>query len=103
MADTDEIVHVVLVEWAEGAPADVAEQASRLSTEHLTGIDGVLSVSSGGSVSPEELEAGLDWMLVVRFRDAAARDGYLPHPSHQPVASYLGDASARVVVFDVAA
>ena len=30
MADTDEIVHVVLVEWAEGAPADVAEQATRL-------------------------------------------------------------------------
>jgi len=103
MADTDEIVHVVLVEWAEGAPADVAEQATRLSTEHLTGIDGVLSVSSGESVSPEQLEAGFDWMLVVRFRDAGARDGYLPHPSHQPVASYLGDASASVVVFDVAA
>ena len=30
MADMDEIVHVVLVEWAEGAPADVAEQATRL-------------------------------------------------------------------------
>lgn len=72
MADTNEIVHVVLVEWADDAPADVSEQASRLSTEHLTGIDGVLSVSSGGSVSPEQLEAGFTWMLVVRFRDPAA-------------------------------
>lgn len=103
MTDTNEVLHVVLVEWAEGAPADVAEQASRLSTEHLTGIDGVLWVSSGGSLSPEQLEAGFDWMLVVRFRDPAARDAYLPHPSHQPVAGYLRDASARVVVFDVAA
>lgn len=103
MVGTSELPHVVLVEWAEGAPVDMAEQATRLSTEYLTGIDGVLSVSSGGSVSPEQLEAGFDWMLVARFRDPAARDGYLPDPSHQPVASYLGDASARVVVFDVAA
>ncbi|NRD26330.1 Dabb family protein [Frigoribacterium sp. VKM Ac-2836] len=102
-ADAHEIVHVVLVEWSETAPADASEQASRLSTEHLTGIDGVLSVSSGESVSPEQLEAGFDWMLVVRFRDTAARDGYLPHPSHLPVASHLRDASARVVVFDVEA
>ena len=103
MAETDEIVHVVLVEWAEGAPAGVSEQASRLSTEHLTGIDGVLSVSSGPTVSGEGLEGGFDWMLVVRFRDRAALDAYLPHPEHLPVAGFLRDSAARVVVFDIAA
>jgi hypothetical protein len=103
MTVTDELVHVVLVEWADGAPADVAEQATRLSDELLTRIDGVLSVSSGESVGGEQLEAGFDWMLVVRFRDRAALDGYLPHPSHLPVSAYLRDASARVLVFDIAA
>lgn len=101
MAVVGEVVHVVLVEWADGAPADVASRASRLADEHLTGIDGVLSVSSGESVSTEQLEAGFRWMLVVRFRDLAALDGYLPHPSHLPVAHYLRDESARVVVFDI--
>ena len=57
---------------------------------------------SGPSVSPEGLEGGFDWALVVRFRDAAARDAYLPHPAHQPVADHIGARSARVVVFDVA-
>ena len=101
MAETTEVLHVVLAEWNEGV--DAAAEATRLSDEKLTTIDGVLSVSSGPSIGTEHLEAGFDWMLVVRFRDASARDGYLPHPSHQPVATYLGDASARVVVFDVAA
>jgi hypothetical protein len=101
MAETTEVLHVVLAEWNDGV--DATARSTELSDEHLTTIDGVLSVSSGPTVSGEGLEGGFDWMLVVRFRDAAARDGYLPHPSHQPVATYLGDASARVVVFDVAA
>jgi hypothetical protein len=97
-----EIVHVVLVEW-DTADTTVPERATALAHEHLPTIDGVVSVESGPSVSPEGLEGGFDWMLVVRFRDAAARDAYLPHPAHQPVADHIGAHNARVVVFDVAA
>jgi hypothetical protein len=101
MAETTEVLHVVLAEWNEGA--DAADEATRLSAEHLTRIDGVLSVSSGPSISGEGLEGGFDWMLVVRFRDRAALDAYLPHPEHLPVAGFLGDSAARVVVVDIAA
>ena len=99
MAETTEVLHVVLAEWNEGV--DAAAEATRLSDEKLTTIDGVLSVSSGPSIGTEHLEAGFDWMLVVRFRDRASLEAYLPHPAHLPVAAYLGDSSARIVVFDI--
>jgi len=101
MAETTEVLHVVLAEWKDGV--DAAAEATRMSDEKLTTIDGVLSVSSGPTISGEGLEGGFDWMLVVRFRDRAALDGYLPHPAHLPVAGFLGDSAARVVVFDIAA
>ncbi|MGN8048230.1 Dabb family protein [Curtobacterium sp. 22159] len=91
--------HVVLVEWdrTDGRSAS----ADALAREHLTRIEGVESVRSGESVSTEGLEGGFDWMLVVRFRDRAALEAYLPHPEHQPVATFIQGASARVVVFDI--
>lgn len=91
--------HVVLVEW-DGTPGRSAE-ADAVVQQHLPRIDGVESVHSGESVSTEGKEGGFDWMLVVRFRDRAALEGYLPHPEHQPVASTIGAGSTRVVVFDV--
>jgi hypothetical protein len=91
--------HVVLVGW-DGTAGRSAE-ADALAAEHLVRIDGVESVRSGESVSTEGLEGGFDWMLVVRFRDRQALEGYLPHPEHQPVAEYIGGASTRVVVFDI--
>ncbi len=94
------VTHVVLVTW-DGDDGH-AERADALCREHLTRIDGVESVRSGPSVSPEGKEGGYDWMLVVHFRDRAALEGYLPHPEHRPVAEYLGASSADVVVFDVA-
>lgn len=93
------VTHVVLVEWdgSEGRSA----AADALAREHLAGIDGVESVRSGESVSTEGLEGDFDWMLAVRFRDRAALDAYLPHPSHRPVAEFIRASSDRVVVFDI--
>ncbi|WFR67780.1 Dabb family protein [Curtobacterium flaccumfaciens] len=90
--------HVVLVEWSD---AGASATANALCREHLPRIDGVESVRSGESVSTEGLEGGFDWMLVVRFRDRAALEGYLPHAEHQPVAEFIRSGSARVVVFDI--
>ncbi|WP_158589975.1 Dabb family protein [Amnibacterium setariae] len=96
-----QVVHVVLVEWAEGRDG-AAEEAEGLVDQHLRGIPGVLSVDRGPSVSTEGLESGFDWALVIRFESADAVAAYLPHPDHVVVGRYLGDNSARVVVFDVA-
>ncbi|GAA2751683.1 Dabb family protein [Amnibacterium kyonggiense] len=94
------IVHVVLVEWQDGA--DPAE-ADALVDRHLVPLPGVLTLDRGPSVSTEGLESGFDWALVIRFASADALAAYLPHPEHVVVGSFLQAHAARLVVFDVAA
>ena len=60
-----------------------------------------MSVVEGPSVSTEGLEAEFEWALVVTFESAEARDGYLDHPTHLPVAALIGKWAERVVVFDL--
>ncbi len=95
------VVHVVLVEWGVDTPEDVKESAREAARGFPSRIDGVLSVVEGPSTSPEGLEGGLDYGLVITFADAAARDAYLPHPVHRVLADLIGRHSARVVVYDI--
>ena len=95
-----EIVHVVLVEWREGADPAAADA---LVEQHLVPLPGVLTVDHGPSVSTEGLESGFDWALAIRFVDEAALAAYLPHPEHVVVGRHLQADAARLVVFDLAA
>ncbi|WP_062134478.1 Dabb family protein [Demequina aestuarii] len=101
MADTGSIVHVVLTEWREGMPAESRAEMRLAIGRFAEEIPGVLSVVEGPSVSTEGLESGFEWCLVATFADAAARDGYLDHPTHLPVAAIIGEWAARLVVFDL--
>jgi hypothetical protein len=101
MTARTEITHVVLVRWKPETTDDTRE-AIRASVRALaTEIPGIHRLVEGPSVSPEGLEAGFDYVLVVDFADTDARDRYLPHPAHLPVAEQLGQHSESVVVFDV--
>ena len=101
---TDPVTHVVLVQWRAGtAPDEVSALVAAVhsmtsSPDAIEGIDGLVE---GPSRSPEGLEDGFDWSLVITFRDEAARDAYLPHPRHRVVAEAIGRLAERVVVFDV--
>jgi hypothetical protein len=93
--------HVVLVSWRAGE-AEQAEQVVRpLVADFGQTIPDVLDVVEGHSSSPEGLEDGFDYALVVTFASPEARDAYLPHPAHRPVAEAIGTHAERVVVFDV--
>lgn len=67
-------------------------------------IDGILAITTGANSSPENLEKGFRHGFVVDFRDAAARDAYLPHPEHVRVGTALVEAAeggiAGILVFD---
>lgn len=95
------ISHVVLVSWKSG-PQDPAEERVRAPIrEFVRTIPDVLSVVEGPSSSPEGLENGYDYGFVVTFASAQARDVYLTHPAHLPVATAIGEAAAQIVVFDI--
>jgi hypothetical protein len=95
--------HVVLVEWNAGTTDEALSAVRAAARACVTGIPGIVDLTEGPSVSPEGLERGHDWGLLIAFEDAAARDAYLPHPVHRVLADLIGANAANVVVFDLAA
>lgn len=52
-------------------------------------IPGIIAISAGVDCSPEGLQRSHTHGFTVDFRDAAARDAYLPHPEHQKVGAMI--------------
>lgn len=103
MSTEKSIVHVVLTRWRTDTPDEALAEMGDMVRRFRAEIPGVVSVTEGPSVSTEGLESGYEWALVVTFENAAARDGYLDHPTHLPVAAIIGEWAERLVVFDVSA
>ena len=95
------IVHVVLTQWRADAPNEALTELESIIRRFRAEIPGIVSVVDGASVSTEGLEAEFEWALVVTFDSSGARDGYLDHPTHLPVAALIGKWAERVVVFDL--
>jgi hypothetical protein len=95
------ISHVVLVSWKDGRQYQAEELIRPAIRAFTQTIPGVLSAVEGHSSSPEGLENGFDYGFVITFATAQARDIYLTHPAHLPVAEAIGVASTQVVVFDI--
>ena len=95
------ISHVVLVSWRSGRQADAERSVRPAVRGFVDTVPDVLSVVEGHSSSPEGLEDGFDYGFIVTFATADARDTYLTHPHHLPVAEAIGAAAAKIVVFDL--
>ena len=95
------ISHVVLVSWRSGRQADAEESVRPAVRGFVDTVPDVLFVVEGHSSSPEGLEDGFDYGFIVTFATADARDTYLTHPNHLPVAEAIGAAAAKIVVFDL--
>ena len=103
MSTVGSIAHVVLTQWRADAPSEALSEMREIIGRFQAEIPGVVSVTEGASVSTEGLEAGYEWALVVTFESSDARDGYLDHPNHLPVAAIIGEWAERLVVFDLSA
>ena len=95
------VTHVVLVRWSTDTPLETRDSIRAMARSLATEIPGVTRLVEGPSVSPEGLEQGYDYALILDFENAEARDAYLPHPAHLPVAEQLGTHAESVLVFDV--
>jgi len=65
-----------------------------------TKIDGITAFEWGTDVSPEGLADGFTHCFVVTFKDAKARDAYLPHPAHKDYVALLSPKLEKVLVID---
>ena len=80
------IEHVVLFKLKADAPeSDKRDMLSRLLALRNT-IPGIVHASAGANFSARA--QGYTHGFVVRFRDRAALEAYLPHPAHQAVVEH---------------
>jgi hypothetical protein len=93
--------HIVLLKPHPNVPdAAITALWSGLGSLATT-IPGIESIQVGVNTSPEGLAQGFTLGFVVRFEDAAARDGYLPHPDHVAVVPLVRAVADDVLVFDL--
>jgi hypothetical protein len=95
------IRHVVLVNFKTDAKVtEIFDALKALQNK----IPGIISISAGQDNSPEGLQRGHTHGFTVEFKNAAARDAYLPHPKHQKVGAMIVAAAeggvAGITVLD---
>ena len=80
------IRHVVIVRFKPDADTSKIFAALKALQDKIPGI---LAITAGADSSPEGLQRGNSHGFTVDFRDAAARDAYLPHLEHQKVGAMI--------------
>ena len=91
------IRHIVLVRFSSEATSQCIEEIFAALKALQASIPGILAITCGPNNSPEGLDRGYTHAFTVDFVDAAARDGYLPHPEHQKVgAAIVGAADGGI-------
>ena len=99
------IRHCVFFKFRTGVSQDERAEIYAGLAALVGQIEGLLSADFGPNVSPEGLGQGFNDGFVMDFADAAARDRYLPHPSHKAAGSRLVAALEGgrdgLIVFDM--
>ena len=94
------VQHIALFRFKPGTAAETIQRATDDLRRLSKVIPGITDFSIGTNNSPEGLADGLTHGFVMKFKDAAARDAYLPHPEHEKFKSFVRPHIERVVVFD---
>ncbi len=99
------IQHMVLLKFKPAVAAAQIDELFGKFEATVTTMDGLESFSGGANTSPEGINPGYNYGFSMVFRDAAARDAYLPSPEHVEIAGGIGDMldgdfDSAVVAFD---
>ena len=96
------VQHIALLQF-KGGTSNAIVQTVMDELKRLTQvIPGIVDFSIGTNNSPEGLAGGLTHGFVMTFRDASARDAYLPHPEHEKFKALAVPHVEKIVVFDYA-
>jgi hypothetical protein len=92
--------HVVLFKFKDGASAEQVKAVEEKFRGLKARIPEILDLEWGTNVSPEKHSQGFTHCFFLTFKDAAARDAYLPHPAHKEFGASLGPVLDKVLVVD---
>ena len=90
-ADKKEMVrHIVVFKFKPGSSEAQIKQVTDAFRQLKEKIPGILAFEHGVNNSPEKKNLGFTHVYQLTFKDAAARDAYLPHPEHKKFGALLG-------------
>jgi len=92
--------HVVLFKFKDGASAEQVKAVEEKFRALKSRIPQIQDLEWGTNVSPENHAQGFTHCFFLTFKDAAARDAYLPHPAHKEFGASLGPVLDKVLVVD---
>ena len=98
---TNMIEHIVLFKLKAATTKEQIQTLTQGLLKMADEIAGIEEISAGANTSPEGLNRGYNYGMIVRFVDAEARDAYIPHPFHQGVVKeYIHPNVDEVLVLD---
>jgi hypothetical protein len=93
------VEHIVLFKLKAGATDEQKAAAKKALKGLKEQVDGIVDLTCGDNFS--ERSQGYEMGLVVRFRDRAALDAYIPHPAHRGVVDqYISPIRETGIVVD---
>ena len=92
--------HVVLFKFKDGASVEQVKAVEEKFRALKSKIPQIQDLEWGTNVSPENHAQGFSHCFFLTFKDAAARDAYLPHPAHKEFGASLGPVLDKVLVVD---
>ncbi len=89
-AQTAPVRHIVVFKYKPGATEAQIKQITDAFAGLAKTIPGITAFEHGVNNSPEKKNLGFTHVYQITFKDAAARDTYLPHPEHRKFGQLLG-------------
>ncbi|MBF9253013.1 Dabb family protein [Pontibacter sp. 172403-2] len=86
----EQVRHIVIFKYKPGATDEQIATVTKAFGELQNKIPGIVAFEHGVNDSPENKNQGFTHVYLVTFKDAAARDAYLPHPAHKKFGELLG-------------
>jgi hypothetical protein len=94
------VQHLVLLRFREGTSEQTIAECFATLADLPSKIPGIEDYAAGPNCSSEGLNKGLTHAFVMTFRNALARDQYLPHPEHERAKQLILPHVADVIVLD---
>jgi hypothetical protein len=82
--------HIVVFKYKPGATEAQIKEITDAFAGLAKTIPGITAFEHGVNNSPEKKNLGFTHVYQITFKDAAARDTYLPHPEHKKFGQLLG-------------
>lgn len=101
MLKKNEVKHIVVFKYKESATAEQIKEVTTAFKGLKAKIPGIVAFEHGVNNSPENHSKGFTHIYLVTFKDAAARDTYLPHEEHKKFGQLLGKLGILEDVFVV--